>query len=763
MPYSKDEVLTRLDFRSYYEGELGQLGRKGNRWFALCPFHADTHPSLSVDLETGLWKCFGCGASGDIFGFHMQKYKSDFREALKALGLRSGAPENTESAKSKDKKFISLTLTEFSRAKKLPAEFLAKEGVREYHTQYGTTCILFPYLDGKKKLFCTRQRYGGKAKDEVKFLWPKGTKVCLYGLWRLREFRDQGWLLIVEGESDSLTAWYHGIPAVGMPGKENCATLRHRSLAGFQEIYLWEEPDAAVRPPGQPGMKLFREKVAEIIPQVRVIRAPAGYKDISEAHIAGVELGSWLEELKWGAELVEPPEPPPLVSGEFSLSDLGNARRLVARHGRDLLYSYKAKKWLVWNGRFWEWDYSGEVERRAKQSVAQTYEEAGRIGEEERRQVLAKFALRSEAKERITAMIKLAQSEPGIPVQPEELDAHEWLLNCSNGTVDLRTGELGLHRREDKITCMVQTPYKPEADVELWERFLYRIQDNNVEKIFFLQQALGYTLTGNTREECLFIFWGGGANGKSTLIETISHILGAYALNTPVETLLQKTKSGDIPSDVARLAGPRLVTASETDRGRRLAESLIKALTGRDTVTARYLYGEFFDFVPQFKLFLSTNHKPVIRGVDDAIWRRIHFIDFPVQIPEAERDKELRNKLIGEAAGILAWMVRGCLDWYKHGLLIPKDVRQATLAYRSEMDVLQDFLEDKCMIAAGAQVPAGELYEAYCSWAEENGIKEKERLKQRTFGLAMSERGFQPYKSTKGVRLRLGVGLLSIK
>jgi putative DNA primase/helicase len=236
--------------------------------------------------------------------------------------------------------------------------------------------------------------------------------------------------------------------------------------------------------------------------------------------------------------------------------------------------------------------------------------------------------------------------------------------------------------------------------------------------------------------------------------------MGDYARNTPVETLLQKNRAGEIPADVARLDGPRLVTASEVDKGRRLAESLIKALTGRDTVTARFMYGEFFDFVPQFKLFLSTNNKPLVRGVDHAIWRRIHFIAFPVQIPLAERDLDLGDKLMEqEAPGILRWLVQGSRDWYELGLQVPEDIKRDTMAYRVEMDVLQEFLEDRCLVYPGASVPAGQLYEAYCQWAEEGGMRDKERLKKRTFGLALSERGFQSDKTTAGLRVRLGLSL----
>jgi len=277
--------------------------------------------------------------------------------------------------------------------------------------------------------------------------------------------------------------------------------------------------------------------------------------------------------------------------------------------------------------------------------VASLYQEAARREDQEERKRLGHFALMSENVNRVAAMIRLAQSEAGIPVQPEELDADPWLLNCDNGVIDLRTGALLPHRREYLMTCLAPVKYDPEAGSDLWEKFLWRIFNRNLNLYEFMQRALGYALTGDTREQCFFILWGSGANGKSTLLNTVREIMGTYARHTPTETLLARNKGSEIPTDVARLDGPRFVTASEVDRGQRLAESLVKALTGRDTVAARFLYGEYFDFVPQFKLFLSTNNKPVIRGVDNAIWRRIMFIPFVVQIPEEEQDKELPEKL----------------------------------------------------------------------------------------------------------------------
>jgi putative DNA primase/helicase len=449
----------------------------------------------------------------------------------------------------------------------------------------------------------------------------------------------------------------------------------------------------------------------------------------------------------------EAPGPGPVVG--FNLTDLGNARRLVAQHGQDLRYCHLSKKWWIWTGAVWAVDTTGEIIRRAKLTVAQLYQEAAAAGEKER-EAIAKFALRSEHEQRIKGMIRLAESEPSIPVTPGQMDANPWLLNCLNGTVDLKTGKLRPHDRGDLITRMAPIEFDPLAPCPLWEKFLDHIQKSNQDVISFIQRILGYALTGDCREQCLFLLWGGGANGKSTLLAIVSAILGKYAMQTPTETLLAKQK-GEIPNDIARLNGPRFVTAIEVSQGRRLAESLVKQLTGQDTIAARFLFGEYFDFKPQFKIFLGTNHKPIIKDTSHAMWRRIRLIPFPVKIPDKQQDKELPEKLQAEAPGILAWMVRGCLSWQHGGLGTPDEVIQATGDYQQEMDVIGDFILECCNTGPGASATAKELYQAYGSWAESNG--EKRPVSQRAFGMSLTERGFDRKSGTGNISMWWGIGL----
>jgi putative DNA primase/helicase len=439
-----------------------------------------------------------------------------------------------------------------------------------------------------------------------------------------------------------------------------------------------------------------------------------------------------------------------------NLTDAGNAARFARQHQGWVRYCYPWRSWLAWSGPCWRRDSGNTVMQLAKETAANIYLEVAATRSEDERKQIAKWAMASESERALRAMLTLAQSEPGIPVTPDELDRNPWLLACANGTVDLRTGELRESRRDDLITKYVPIAFDRSAQCPTFLAFLTRIFAGNERVIGFLQRALGYALTGDTTEQVIFLLVGTGANGKSTLLTVAVTMLGDYAVSTRAETFM--VKSGDtIPNDVAQLKGARLVIAVEAEAGHRLAEGLVKQATGGDRLTARFMRAEYFTFEPTFKIFLASNHRPTVRGTDHAIWRRIKLVPFSVTIPDDQQDRHLSEKLRAELPGILAWAVRGCLEWQQHGLGEPEEVRAATAAYRADMDVLGDFLRDRCVTEKGAHVSSVTLYQAYDAWAHGAGER---AVSRRIFALRLIERGFTQSRTKaerrwEGLRVRM--------
>jgi putative DNA primase/helicase len=447
-------------------------------------------------------------------------------------------------------------------------------------------------------------------------------------------------------------------------------------------------------------------------------------------------------------------------------SDRANAVRLARVFGQQLLHVERIG-WHTWTGTHWRRSdeeavrVAAQLSRVILKEAAILAEEASREASEERREILANragklatCAHKSESRVRVDAALWFARALLNIHI--EELNRELYALNVQNGVIDLHTGELREHRRTDFITRCCPVAYDPKAKAPKWGTFLRRIFADNVAVIDFVQRAAGYSLTGDTGEQCLFILHGSGANGKSVLLEVLGRMLGAYAKQAAPDLLLAKNQDRH-PTEVADLFGSRLVTAVETSEGRRLAEALVKQMTSGDKMRARFMRQDFFEFDTTHKLWLATNHKPQVRGTDYAIWRRIRLIPFEVTIPEDKRDPKLAAKLIAEELpGILTWAVQGCLAWQKKGLKPPEKVQAATKAYREEMDVLAGFLGECCVIHTNANARASALYTAYKKWCETAG---EYCVSQTIFGGQLTERGFERY-TNNGVWYQ-GIGLVA--
>lgn len=435
----------------------------------------------------------------------------------------------------------------------------------------------------------------------------------------------------------------------------------------------------------------------------------------------------------------------PMPIKHYTMDDTGNAQRFCDLYGDRIRYCYTDKRWYYYDGKRWCVDYSGTVMRLTDGAI-----EAMKL---ELKDYLAEGGEDSDIYKAFKKHVKTSRShkskknmteevQHNLPLMPKQLDRRKLAINTPNGVVDLKTGKLYVHKPEYYLSKITDCELGETADCPLWTRFLDEIFEGDKDLIRYVQKAVGYTLTGATSEQCAFFLYGTGRNGKSTFIDIIREIMGSYASNIQPETIMVKNNSSSaINSDIARLKGARLVTSVEPNEGVRLNEGLIKQLTGDDTVTARKLYGEEFEFKPEFKLWMATNHKPTIRGTDTGIWRRVHLIPFNACIPVEKVDKDLKEKLRSELPQIFRWALDGCLLWQSEGLRQPKAVMDAVREYRREMDVITAFIEDKCELSGAEQ--SSKLYACYAQWAEDNN---EYKMSATKFSLEMSKR-FEKVKS----------------
>lgn len=435
---------------------------------------------------------------------------------------------------------------------------------------------------------------------------------------------------------------------------------------------------------------------------------------------------------------------PAITTSQHHNTDLGNARRLVELHGDDIRFCKDWNTWIFWDGKRWKKDNSGEIERRVHFTIRSMHEEISRIENPDERTYLARWAFNSESRGHIKAMADLARSL--VPICQEELDLDPMLLNVKNGTIDLRTGVIRNHSREDLTTKLITIDYEPGKECPKWIDFLKLVTGIDEELMRFIQLAVGYTLSGRTDEHCIFFLYGDGQNGKTTFTETIRHIFGDYAHRTDVEALLLTQGRGQGASPyTAALAGARYVLASEIPENRKFNESLIKDLTGGDTVTARFLYGNPFTFKPRFKLWFAGNHKPNVVGTDYGFWRRINVIPFVVTIPESicRPMHDLLEEFKSEAPGILSWAVEGCLEWIRTGLITPTSVENATQEYKSEQDLILQYIEECCDTNINHEVFKDTLFQHFKNWSDSNNFKEMARKSKSWFTRQMIKHGFE--------------------
>ena len=430
-------------------------------------------------------------------------------------------------------------------------------------------------------------------------------------------------------------------------------------------------------------------------------------------------------------------------------TDTGNAIRFSRLHETSARYCYKWDAWLIWDGCRWMKDDGDLVMRKAFDTIKQMLIDASEIDDTDERRAFVKHILRTESKSRLEAMVDLARSK--MKVSEDDLDVNPLVLEVLNGTLDLRTGALHEKSPLRYNTKCAPVVYDENATCPMFEQFLEEIMMGRRELIRFLQGAIGYSMTGEVKERVFFICYGAGANGKSTLLNVIYKMLGDYSAAANISTFMTKPQGGEPATpEVASLKGARYVTALEGSEGQRLNEALVKRLTGgiNEPMRARYLFSNPFTFMPQFKLWIGTNHKPPIKETGDAIWDRLKLIPFDLRIPEGERDRDLPNKLSVELPGILNWALKGCFEWQRDGIGTPEAVTQATNTYRDEQDLLKAFLDDKCECnTSNAEIQSTALYNAYLAWCAEGGERP---VSQKAMAIRLEEKGFTKRRKGHG-------------
>ena len=444
------------------------------------------------------------------------------------------------------------------------------------------------------------------------------------------------------------------------------------------------------------------------------------------------------------------------VKGEMQFTDVTNCNYFLFAYKDRIRFCTTWNKFLIWNGTCWQTDTRNKVEGLCVSFIHKMYRGMRYINDLQLLKDFEKHLIKSESFRRIQALIGLLKLSEEIIVEDHELDTDEYLFNVNGITLNLKTGKGLEPGPKNLITKKSNFIYEKEAKCPTWEMFLLQIFNNDLKLIKFIQKAMGYALSGDVSEQCLFILWGTGANGKSTFLNVLLKLFGDYACSTMIETFMKK--NSEQSNDLARLKGARLVTTSEIEQGKQISESLIKSVTGEDSLTARFLYGEYFSFKPTFKIFMATNHKPKIRGADNGIWRRIKMIPFNVTIPPEQRDKNLTEKLIAENSGILNWLLQGYTMWRKEGLSEEPDaIREANTEYRMDMDSVGTFIVECLMInlSEDCRLPTKFLYDAYLKWCSRNNER---AMSQKWLALRMQEKGFRRL-ATNGLRVWIGIAV----
>jgi len=700
-------------------GALDAIGhpakRNGRGWKARCPIHDDRNASLDI----------GEGDNGKVMIYCHACGKDATGEIVKALGLA----------------WNDLFVDEPGGPRKTGNRIVAT-----YDYTDETGALLYQAVRFQPKDFRQRRPDGRGG-----WAWNlEGVRRVLYHLPNLLAADPTEQVLVVEGEKDADRLIEAGFVATtNAMGAKKWKPEYSQALRG-RHVCLIPDNDPEGKEHAERIAADLQGKAAEV--RLLELQDLPQKGDVSD----WLDAGNTPDQLRRLAEQAPECWRSQLPPGKYRLSDLGNAERFVHLHGDDVRYCEQWGQWLVWDGIRWAPDARREVDRRAKATVQAIYLEALALPRDsDLRPTVAAWASKSDGAKRLRDMLALARCE--VAVTPDELDADPFLLNARNGVVDLHTGKLLPHDAARMQAKLAPVVYDLDAPSPRWDAFIEEVTDGDDDLAAFLQRLAGLFLTGDISEHILPICWGSGANGKSVFLDTLLGLLADYSYKAPARLLVSSGKD-EHACEVAALQGKRLVVSSETEEGRRLRVSLVKELTGDASLTGRFMRQNYFSFPRTCKVVLVTNNKPVVPEQSHAIWRRIRLIPFVVTIPPERQDKALTEKLRDEWPGILAWAVRGCLDWQENGLGEPAAVAEATDGYREEEDQIAAFLEDRCTIAEGFRAPKARIWATYATWCKDVG---ETPMTSREFTHRMRQHGFgEDVAKIDGKSSRVWLGIL---
>lgn len=694
--------------------KAGSVRKVGDNWQAKCPAHEDNRASLSI----------GQGANGHIL-LHCHAGCS-FEAIIAAWDLRAKEllpPRDTPPRKGKGVASV----------------------VYDYRNHEGK--LIYQVVRMEPKDF--RQRRVDPASGRL--LWDmKGVTKVPY---RLNELIGKETIYVVEGEKDADTLWSCKLPATtnsGGAGKWEDAYAAMLKDAGVVRAVLLPDNDAAgLRHMEHVAASLKSVDIAVNLVQLEGLMLKGDVSDWLRFHdVSELELliarRPWVLPRSSAIGLIEPDAPldPMLDPTRFPMTDLGNAEAFVDKEGHNLRWDVSQERWLMWDGIIWRPDRDLSIHRVANAHVRQRQVEATEyIRDKSTRATFYDYLVKLERKAGLDTLTDMTKRLLPVADSGRGWDDQPWLVACLNGVVDLRTGIINDGERGDKITMHTPLMYVPDAPCDRWQQFLLEIFDGDAELCAYTQRALGYSLTGDMREQCFFMCVGNGSNGKSTFLSTLNHVWGEYSYTTDMRTFATNSAQQDTSGfDLAELAQRRMILASETKTNSRLNEHALKNFTGGEKINAARKYGHPFEYVPTGKIWMGVNHQPRVTDDSNGFWRRVRIVPFSRAFSGSSNDPTLKDKLRAEAPGILAWAVRGCLDWRRDGLNPPNSIVSATDAYQATEDPIIDFLMERTEPDAAEWVPAAKLYKAYVEWAQDQGLNERERVTATSFGRLMQKR-----------------------